>query len=857
MRNIWVILRRETLAYFTRPLGYIYLVAFILFTNLLGLFFVQPGFFEYPVADMRRYFHVFAGVAAFLVAASSMRLWAEDRESNTYEMLLTLPMRASHLVVGKFLASLAFYAVALVCTMTVPLMMIVLSRSGAGDVAETGFFGMLDIQATLSGYFGALLLGAFFISFGLFVSGLCRDQIVAFVLTAPVLFVAYFLGVDFIRNALDSALAFLGEGMGTTLGDAVGIFWHFDNLVRGLITGADILFFLIWTVIFLVLNGLAIERRHRPHATEMYVVSALLLFGIGLMGNYITADFTLGRKDVTEDQIFTVDEVSLRVLTKLKDPVKVRYVVSPQSSLPGELQNLERDVQDKLDALRLASGGMLQYKIIHREPMQALKEEAEAAEAESEEESIEKRILKNIKPFSVEVLSGGKETAQLVYSGLELSYLDKESEVISPLMPRNLPQLEYFLIKFIHKMTREEAPVVALVAPKQEIPPQLAQLYQQMGRPVPPPMDPYEYLEAFLKQENYQVQRVKLTRNSPLPESYDVLAVVEPQNLNERQQWELNRALVNGNAVFLAAQSCAFDYQARRGGLEIRKQELNPGINRVLLSSGIRLAEGVLMDPRGETIQVPVQTPLGYLPQTFPELPLHAVIKPDGMNKSYLALQGVDTFRYYWGSALKLDEKLLEKNGIEMTPLMKSSRGSWTREIAGQHLKNEDIEASHKKTAERLLVAARFDGQFQDAFADAEPPEWPDPKRPPMPGQPPPPDADPGPIEPAPGTLVLVGNAKVFSKQFISRSELNFFLNCMGMLGLDETGQAIRALQTKTQPLRAIGAFSPDDPFWRSDQFWKIIQVLGHAVILSLVGLAVFLHRSRRRDAYVPPEGSK
>ncbi len=845
MRNIYVIVRRELTAYFTRPIGYIYLFTFILFTNMLGLFFLKPGFFEYPIADMRRYFHVFAGVSSFLVAAITMRLWAEDREGNTYEMLLTFPMRATELVLGKFLASLVFFGAGLLCTLTVPLMMAYLSQSGADDLSKTGICGLLDFWPMVSGYCGALLLGAVFISFGLFVSGLCRDQIVAFVMTAPALFLAYILGVDFIKASLNSALSFFGKDVGATIGDFTGIFMHYDNLARGLVQGSDIVFFLIWIVVFLILNGLAIERRCRPHNLKMYLAAVVILIAIGFVGNLITSRISLGRYDLTEEKIFTVDPVSVKVLRRLKDPVSIRYVVSPRDKLPSQLQNLERDVRDKLDALKMKSNGMLRYKIIVQEPLQGLKKD----DTEEEEGSVEKRILKKIKPFSVEVPGRDRVTAQIIYSGLEISYMDKESEVISPLSPRELPQLEYSLIKYIDKMTREKAPVVALVAPKNEIPPQMAMFYRQMGRPVPPPNDPFEYLQGFLQRENYEVRRVKITRDSPLPDDYDVLAIVEPKELTARQKWEINRALVNGKLVFLAVQNAVFDYKAVRGGLEVKRKSLNPGINEVLLPNGVSVDSAFLMDPSASTIQVPVQTILGTMMQTFPPLPMHSSVKPDNMNRKHPAMQGVNEFRYYWGTPLQLDQKLLKKNDIKVTRLMQSSAGCWKRTLAGDALTNADIKPPATRS-KPMLLAALFEGQFQDVYAGQEPPEWSQPQQPPMPGRRPPPPSEPGPINPKPGKLILVGNAEVFSKSFISWGQMNFFLNSIGFLGLDETGRDIRALRDKTFRLRNIGAFADDAPFFKSADFWRFLQTLGHGFVLTGIGVAIFLYRRRRRESY-------
>ncbi|MDR3078369.1 MAG: Gldg family protein, partial [Planctomycetota bacterium] len=365
MRNLWTLFRRELSAYFASPMGYIFLAAFIIFANLLGLFIIAPGFFDFPVADLRKYFHVVAGVSAFLVAGVTMRLWAEERKGNTFEMLLTLPMRAHELVLGKFLAAWAFYAAALALTLTVPLMMIL---AGEGvDTTGGSWHGLLDAGATLSGYLGLVLLGGMFIAFGLFVSGLCSDQIVAFVLTAPALFFAFLLGLPFVSQAMDKALSFLGGGMGAALGGFIGVFTHFNNLSRGLLDLGDILFFAVWIAIFLVLNSLSLERRGRRGADGLFVTAAILFFAVGAAANWVFAEMSFPRADLTSEGAFTVSDVTSRLLSRLPEKLRLRYHVTPRDRMPATLQDLERGVADQLDALVHASGGKLSYQVVYRE----------------------------------------------------------------------------------------------------------------------------------------------------------------------------------------------------------------------------------------------------------------------------------------------------------------------------------------------------------------------------------------------------------------------------------------------------------------------------------------------------------
>ncbi|HNR35515.1 MAG TPA: ABC transporter permease, partial [Candidatus Hydrogenedentes bacterium] len=124
MKNMVTILRRDLGACFTSPIGYIFMIVYVLIS--VGLYITS--FFTYPMADLRPYFMNLPILLCVFIPAVTMRIWAEERKENTWEMLLTFPMKARELVVGKFLACLLFYALTLAATFTLPLMLVALGK---------------------------------------------------------------------------------------------------------------------------------------------------------------------------------------------------------------------------------------------------------------------------------------------------------------------------------------------------------------------------------------------------------------------------------------------------------------------------------------------------------------------------------------------------------------------------------------------------------------------------------------------------------------------------------------------------------------------------------------------------------
>lgn len=854
MRSIWTIFRREYTTFFTGPIGYIYTIAFLLVTNLLALFLIT-GFFDFPIADMRTYFQIMGGVTAIFVAAVTMRVWAEEMKDNTFEMLLTFPMRSCELVLGKFLACLAFFLTAILGTLTVPIMMIVVSRPDATALGTLGWSGLLDPGPVFGGYLGAILMGATMIALGMFISALCRDQIVAFVLTAPIAFGAYAIGVEPVKQALDRALepiqrnlltsslirTVIGEeeGLGFFLADFFGLYRHYANLVEGVLDGVDIGFFLVWILVFLVLNGFAIERRGRQGSTLLFTVMTVVLIFVGFAANALLfLHHSFGRIDLTQDRIHTLSPVSGEILSGLKD-IKIKYWVSRKDKMPNRYRNLERDVRYKIDLLREASKHALRVSV--RNDLDVAKELL------GEDIKKEQRLPDALMPF--QVLDDDRLTTKILFSAIEITYRDKPSEWIPLVRPEDLPRLEYLIVNKIYRLTREKPPVVAMVAPMNRIQldPQMEMLLRSMGRPIPQTEDPYETLQGVLDAEKYEVRRIKLTKDDPLPESYDTLVVVEPKNLSERQAYEIARAISSGKPTFLAIQRYEWEYRSHRGGRSATRTDLKPGLDEVLKAYGLGIDDKVLMD---HINKVPLTVGIeGQLGLTQPwDLPMQVLIRSESMNHDHPIPRMVEAIFYAWGTALTIEEKTVKKAGLTLTTLFQSGKNSWTR-ATGTSLLPEDIRPPADPASMRprpLCILA--EGTFPFAFAGKKRPEWPKATSPY--GAPPPdePETTPDPGDPTlqPGKLILVGSSMPFRKEFLDGGAARFFLNCIDYLTLGKRGLDIMALRDKTATQRTIERLSEERA-----SFWKMVHLLYLYLVIAAAGVVMLLYRRGRRDRYL------
>ncbi len=827
MRNLWTIFYRELAAYYRSAIGYIFMIVFLILS--VGLF--MTPFFTVLDADMRAFFATLPIILCIFLPAVTMRVWAEDRKQNTWEMLLTFPMQPHELVLGKFCASLVFFLGALLSTLTIPLMLAWLGNPDPGPI--------------LGAYAGAMLLGAFFLALGLFVSSLFHDQIIAFVVTLLACFGIFLLGTGFITASIDSTW----PGLGAFLAEVVGMTGHYTTFARGILTIGGALYFLIWTVVFLFLNGLFLEIRSRPAARRTFVGAVALSLGIGLTLNWILAGQRLGRFDLTQDKIYTLSEASVSILRRLEVPVQIKLYITPSDKMPTEMRYLERDILDKLHEMRLASGGKLLARAIHMEAANVIQPaDAPIESGNSKEETIEKRLLdKGVRPFSVQALREDEVVNKLVYAAIGVAYKDKEEEILPRVLPQALETLEYYLVNTIYKLSRDTRPVVALIAPKDalNIPAYLRQLYLQMGRPLPRTEDPYATLERLLRLEKYDVRRVELSQNAGIPADTETIIMLNPRDLSARQRWELRLALHEGKSVFLAVQTYRWNYTVVRNAVSITKQDETPEVNPWLSNYGITIDPAVLMDANHQSLTVrQADNSLASLlgGGVTLNLPLHIMLTQDSMNHEVSITSNLSPLVYLWGSALALRPDVLTQHQLEHTVLLSTSPEAWTVP-SDAPLTSVSLQTP-ASGLQQYPLAVLVRGQFPDVEAGKKRPPWPQAPQPP--GMPPaPPSAEEPPAEapkPAPGKLLVVGNAQMFHRNFLAGGNLDFFLNSVDALTL---GDDIVNVRSKKQINRTISK-----PSAAVRQFWKFVNLGLVNLLIATIGVGSAVVRRRSRAAY-------
>lgn len=236
------IFKRELKGYFASPLGYIFIVIFLVASGWLTVSRDFGRFLELRQASLDPFFTYVPWLFVVLVPAVAMRLWAEERKTGTVELLFTLPVTLEASYLGKFLAGWSFLGFSLFLTW--PL------------IWQVARLGNPDWGVLFTGYLGCVLLAGAYLAIGMTFSAITKNQVVAFILGTTVT-------VIFLLVGLPQSLEFVGNyfgGYAEQVLVSLSLADHFETLTRGLLELGSIVFFLAFTAGWLICGMLALDR---------------------------------------------------------------------------------------------------------------------------------------------------------------------------------------------------------------------------------------------------------------------------------------------------------------------------------------------------------------------------------------------------------------------------------------------------------------------------------------------------------------------------------------------------------------------------------------------------------------------
>src|SRR6476620_4356237 len=482
------IFRRDFVSYFSNPTGYVFICVFVMLSAMAA--FWPAGFFSNNLANLDQLNQWMPFILLVYIPAITMSVWSEERRQHTDELLLTLPASDMDVVIGKFLASMAIYTVALLFSMF-SIYLVFMYGLGSPDFGL--FFGT---------YVGYWFVGLAMLSIGMVASFLTNNLTVGFI-----------LGMVF-----NAPLAMFGVADVVVKNPAVAqslkrwsALEQFRDFERGVVSLSGITYFVIIAIVMLYISMVLIGRRHwsgREEEKSMwlhYTTRALGLVAVAIGLNLLFAHHNLWWMDVTSERLNKVSPRTVELIQKVRDnkdikSIKVDAYVSPQ--VPAEYAPQKLNFLSMLSEVSSLSGGKINVDV---HEVENFSEEASNAEK-----------AYGIEPREVVTVDRGAHTKQEIYLGAAFTAgLDR---VVFPFIDKGIP-VEYELVRSIWTVAQQKRKKLGVV--KTDVP--LFGGFSMQGQ------TPESKLVEELKKQ-YDV--VEVDASKPIKDKYDVLLAIQPSGLS-------------------------------------------------------------------------------------------------------------------------------------------------------------------------------------------------------------------------------------------------------------------------------------------------------------------------------------
>lgn len=514
-------------------------------------------------ATLRPFFQLAPLLLLLLVPAFTMRSYAEERRSGTWELLNTHPVSPLLILAGKFQAAFCFCCYLLLYSL--PQLFIVYSLSTRG----------IDAGEVTGGYAGLLLLCAAFCSIGLFASSCTKNAATAYLAGLALCFVFYF-GCALLASLFSSGA--LHEAW-----ESVGMQARYEPMTRGMLTSDACIYFLSLTLLFLALTLIQTNRGDKRLKRWLpWGIAALVVL------NLLTTRFSF-RWDLTADKRHTLSATTQELLKSLPRPIEVTLYLN--GKLNPQFHSLRSATIDLLT--EMANYTPHGIKLTLEDPNLQVANSPQGAAL------LAKLEQRGITPLSVNErdIQNGQTIAQIVFPWAEVVYENDTLPV--PLLRRDVlksasevlhqskAELEYGFSDALRVLSIDEPDRIAFVEGHGEMgEPELYQAYNALSR-------------------YFQVERGPLQGSVDLLTPYKALIIAAPQKpFTEAEKFMLDQYLMQGGSILLFANGAEFQEELfdATGSSPTAKRELN--LDDLLFHYGLRIEPALLQDMQCTPIEL-------------------------------------------------------------------------------------------------------------------------------------------------------------------------------------------------------------------------------------------------------------
>jgi len=690
------VFKRNFVAYFSNPTGYVFICVFVLLGSLAA--FWPPEFFNSNLANLDQLNRYLPYILLVFIPAITMSVWADERRQGTDELLLTIPASDWEVVFGKYLATVGIFTVALLFSCVCNL--VILLRWGTPD---GGLF--------LANYLGYWFVGLAMLAIGTVASFLTSNLTVAFILG---------LALNAPLVMADQAGAVMGPKLaekfrGWSLAE------QFSDFGRGVVGLSSIAYFLGIVAVSLYVAMVLIGRRHwagrrdGPQIGLHYAArsAGLVLAAIGAVLFFRSLDL---RADLSEERISSLSPDTRRLLAGLEAdrPIDIKAYVSP--TVPEDYAQTRINLLTMLRQFQRLGRGKVNVEVISTEP------KTEAAALASQQFGIE----------PVSVLSRVRGTYRDEEIFLGCAFTSGLEKVVVPFFDKGTP-VEYELIRSICTAAQQKRKRLGVLTTDADLFGGFDMMTGQQ-RPRQPIVDELE--------KQYDVVQVDPT--APITERYDVLLAVQPSALGPEQMTNLVTAVQAGQPIAIFEDPLPVLMQAVPGTSQPRRGPGGPmamfqpqgqpkgDIGQLWQTLGVRLRSGAGRPAMGQVGADPFVVWQDYNPHPKLELPSEFVFvdadmgggegKTTGFNPAQPITSGLQEVLFPFPGALAKDDKV----DVTWTPLVQTGERSGTIEVEqvmGNRGDMRQLRVFEKPGREAMVLAVAIERKApaDAAAADAKP----------------------------------------------------------------------------------------------------------------------------------------
>jgi len=501
-RVVWAVFKRNFSSYFINPTGYVFITVFILLGAMAA--FWQRAFFMNNLANLDQLNGSFPLLLLFFIPALTMNVWSEERRQSTDELLFTLPGRDGDIVLGKYLAALGIYTVAILFSIS---HLLILS-----------WLGNPDVGLMIATYCGYWLAGAALLAVGMVASLFTANATVAFIIGA--VFCGAFVFVSNVDVLVGGHLSELIAG--------AGLVPHFRSFGDGLIPLASVLYFISLALVMLYINVALLGRRHHRggegsaahtahwlvRSASLAAISVALCVLVGRLGTSF---------DATAERLHTLQPQTRELIEQIPEDRQVLIQAFFSEEVPESLVRTRKDLLNLLHKFDEVGGNRVQFALYDTEPF--TEKATQAAENY------------NITAQKVMAVQASQRSAMDVFLGLV--FTSGPEEFVIPFFHRGLP-VEYELARSIRVVSQADRRKLGIVTTD-------AKLFG--GFDFNTMSNPPDWSIVAELRKQYDV--VQVPPMGPYPDDLDALLAVMPSSMTQPETDQLEQAIHAGTPALI------------------------------------------------------------------------------------------------------------------------------------------------------------------------------------------------------------------------------------------------------------------------------------------------------------------